>query len=96
MDRRTYRHLSDEGCTQITNSVGGIEIRIEYSGGEHAEHTYWAEVMMTHNEFHDMLRRIGWFEHHCRACGGRRGERTPADRDGLGCLENIYHTEDFK
>lgn len=32
----------------------------------------------------------------CTACGGDRGERLPADSDGLGCLENIYHTEDLE
>lgn len=32
----------------------------------------------------------------CSACGGDRGPREPADADGLGCLENIYHTEDLE
>lgn len=30
----------------------------------------------------------------CSACGGDRGQREPSDMDGLGCLENIYHSED--
>lgn len=32
----------------------------------------------------------------CSSCGGDRGPRVPADSDGLGCLENIYHTEELK
>ncbi|AEJ94156.1 hypothetical protein THIBAULT_52 [Mycobacterium phage Thibault] len=30
----------------------------------------------------------------CSHCGGDRGRREPADLDGYGCLENIYHSED--
>lgn len=30
---------------------------------------------------------------HCW-CGGERGERVPADADGLGCLEDVWHTDD--
>ena len=29
----------------------------------------------------------------CSTCGGDRGPRTPADADGMGCLENVHHTE---
>lgn len=31
----------------------------------------------------------------CSSCGGDRGLREPSDADGLGCLENIYHSEDI-
>jgi hypothetical protein len=30
----------------------------------------------------------------CSTCGGDRGKREPADSDGLGCLDNIFHSED--
>lgn len=30
----------------------------------------------------------------CSHCGGDRQQREPADRDGLGCIENIYHSEE--